>query len=74
MGKIEMGLLGSIKELLGNIMTNGVKVNSEVAKKRLQICLKCPHLLMKTGSCKKCGCFVSVKTQYADQFCKLGKW
>ena len=69
-----MSLLSSIKDLIGNMMTDGVKVHPDIAKKRLQICLKCPYLLKRTGSCKKCGCFVNIKTQYADQSCKLEKW
>ena len=73
-----MGVLTSMlypmKELIGSIMTNGIKVSPEIAKKRLKICKSCPHLLKRTGNCKKCGCFVDVKTLYQDQYCKLGKW
>ena len=69
-----MGLLDAVKDLIGNIFTDGVKVADNIAKKRLAICNRCPHLLKRTGNCKKCGCFVSVKVLYADQRCSLGKW
>jgi len=67
-----MNLLGSIKDFIGNIMTDGVKVSEDIAKRRLQICKKCPHLF-KTN-CTRCGCFVKIKTEYADQECPIKKW
>ena len=30
--------------------------------------------LMKTGNCKLCGCFVDLKTEYAEEGCPTGKW
>jgi hypothetical protein len=69
-----MGLLDAIKEIAGKIFTNGVLVSQEVAKWRLQICKKCPHLIKRTKNCSKCLCFVDAKVKYADQRCKLGKW
>jgi len=67
-------LLKPVKQIAGKIMTNGVKVSSALAQRRLAVCRSCSHLLKTTGNCKKCGCFVDVKTKYADQNCPVGKW
>jgi len=72
MGKV-MGLLDTVKELAGKIFTNGIKVEPEIARKRLRICKSCKFLL-RTGNCKKCLCFVDEKTKYKDQRCPVGKW
>jgi|1_EtaG_2_1085319.scaffolds.fasta_scaffold307932_2 hypothetical protein len=49
------------------------KVMPIVRQKRLEVCNKCDELL-KTGNCKKCGCFVSDKTKYKGERCPLNKW
>lgn len=66
-------VLSPVKKVAEKVMTNGVKVSSQIAKKRLQICNSCPHLTKTTRNCKKCLCFVDAKVKYADQKCKLGK-
>ena len=67
-------LLSPLKNVGANIFTNGIKVSPQLARQRLAICMKCPHLFKPTGNCLKCGCFVDVKTKYVDQKCKIGKW
>tara|TARA_Y100000593_G_scaffold92989_1_gene186290 strand:- start:24 stop:434 length:411 start_codon:yes stop_codon:yes gene_type:complete len=55
----------------------------EIAQKRWEICLECPHLLYdetnpdtnkKDGRCTHCGCFMNVKVHYATAECPIGKW
>jgi len=46
----------------------------EEYKARLNICLNCPELIKFTKQCKKCGCFMSVKTKLKESSCPLGKW
>ena len=41
---------------------------------RMDECLKCEHLIKTTKSCKKCGCFMRVKTKFRTAKCPIGKW
>jgi hypothetical protein len=49
-------------------------VDESISKKRLDICLSCPELFQLTKQCKKCGCFMSMKTKLENAECPLGKW
>ena len=46
----------------------------EVSNARYDICLKCPELVAFTKQCKKCGCFMGLKTKLENAKCPLGKW
>jgi len=46
----------------------------EESNRRLDICRQCPELIKITNQCKKCGCFMSVKTMLESARCPLGKW
>ncbi len=50
------------------------KVSDEVRGFRLNTCRVCPELFEPTKQCKKCGCFVTLKTEYKNEQCPLGKW
>ena len=50
------------------------RVTDNVAEERYSICLGCPELLKLTKQCKKCGCFMSVKTRLKNASCPIGKW
>ena len=45
-----------------------------VAENRMNICKSCPELIKLTTTCKKCGCFMAVKTKLTGAVCPLGKW
>jgi hypothetical protein len=45
-----------------------------VSRERYSICQSCPELVKLTKQCKKCGCFMAVKTKLAEAVCPLGKW
>jgi hypothetical protein len=49
------------------------KVGETISKERMSICNACTELL-PTGNCKKCGCFMSLKTKLPHAFCPLNKW
>jgi hypothetical protein len=51
-----------------------VYVSEEIAKERFEICLGCPSLIQLTKQCKKCGCFMSVKSKMETAKCPIGKW
>ena len=50
------------------------KVSDSVREKRMNICKQCPEMLKMTTTCKKCGCFMNVKTRLAKSECPLKKW
>ena len=49
-------------------------VEESVAKDRFDICKSCPELIKLTSQCKKCGCFMKVKTTMAHATCPIDKW
>lgn len=68
-GEMFSGLASSIRA----IIKSGVEVVSiEEHQRRFKICLECEHLVF--GNCKKCRCFMRLKTKYAAVSCKIGKW
>jgi hypothetical protein len=46
----------------------------EVAQYRLEICKGCEFYRAKTNQCKKCGCFMKLKTLLEKSKCPIGKW
>ena len=55
-------------------MIDGIKVSKEIQAQRISICNSCEHLFKPTNTCKKCGCFMDVKTWLAPASCPIGKW
>jgi len=53
---------------------NQEKITEEEVKVRLSICEECPELIKLTYQCKKCGCFMGLKTKLKAATCPLGKW
>lgn len=56
------------------INPNVEKVTDEVAAARFSICAGCEHLTKTTNQCKKCGCFMHLKTKLEKATCPIGKW
>lgn len=48
--------------------------DEEKANERFSICKACPELVKLTKQCKKCGCFMAVKSKLENAKCPLGKW
>ena len=46
----------------------------EKSNMRFEICKSCPELIQITNQCKKCGCFMNLKTKLEKAVCPLGKW
>jgi len=46
----------------------------EVSNDRFDICLQCPELIQLSKQCKKCGCFMALKTKIESAKCPIGKW
>jgi hypothetical protein len=49
-------------------------VTKDVSEQRFSICKSCPELINLTKQCKKCGCFMTVKSKMKIATCPLGKW
>lgn len=50
------------------------RVEDEIQKDRMSICIECPHLIKLTKQCTKCGCFMEAKTRLPHSTCPIGKW
>jgi hypothetical protein len=48
--------------------------DEQKAKDRFSICKACPELIKVTSTCKKCGCFMKIKTKLEKAVCPIGKW
>ena len=48
--------------------------SDDLAESRYEICKACPELIQLTKTCKKCGCFMAVKTKMETSTCPIGKW
>jgi len=46
----------------------------EESNRRFEICKACPELIRLTKQCKKCGCFMAVKTKIQSAVCPMEKW
>lgn len=53
---------------------NTIKVEDTVSKTRMDICKSCPEFVRLTNQCKKCGCFMEIKTTMEQAKCPIGKW
>ena len=42
--------------------------------KRFSMCQGCEHFISTTSQCKKCLCFMKVKTKLVTSRCPIGKW
>ena len=48
--------------------------NKDLIEERLAICNECPFLNKNLMKCKKCGCFMKLKTTLHEAKCPLDKW
>jgi hypothetical protein len=48
--------------------------DENLGRERFEICKSCPQLIELTGNCKKCGCFMALKTKLQAAVCPIGKW
>lgn len=48
--------------------------NLNINEKRFEICKSCVFYNKNIGICKKCGCFMLLKTQLIDAECPIKKW
>lgn len=46
----------------------------ELSEYRLSICKGCEHFRQVAQTCKKCGCFMKLKTTLEKARCPIGRW
>jgi hypothetical protein len=56
------------------INSNVEWTSEEESSRRFEICKQCPELIKLTTQCKKCGCFMKVKSKLEKASCPIGKW
>jgi hypothetical protein len=53
---------------------NKPRSSEELAEYRLEICRGCEFYRKLSNTCKKCGCFMKLKTTLEHAKCPIGKW
>lgn len=53
---------------------NKPKAEKDLSLSRLEICVNCEFYRSRTNQCKKCGCFMKLKTTLEHAKCPIGKW
>lgn len=46
----------------------------DLMEERMAICRECPFFNPRSVRCRKCGCFMSLKTTLKQAKCPEGKW
>ena len=50
------------------------RVSAQVKAERLSACEGCEFFFKLSRNCRKCGCFMDLKTQLPHAECPVGKW
>lgn len=53
---------------------NQPRSTEELHLARFDICKACEYFRPKSETCKKCGCFMKLKTKLENAKCPVGKW
>ena len=53
---------------------NQPRSQEDLVNSRLEICRACEYFRPKTETCRKCGCFMKLKTMLEKAKCPIGKW
>jgi hypothetical protein len=61
----------NIKEMISG---NSIMVEEAVSSSRLEICKKCDFFDNANNRCKKCGCYMEIKTKLRIEKCPVNKW
>jgi predicted Zn-ribbon and HTH transcriptional regulator len=65
---IVQAALSAKKEIMALVVSDDIK------ESRMATCNSCEFLFTPTMQCRKCGCFVEIKTAVAPFKCPIGKW
>lgn len=53
---------------------NKPRSSEELAEYRLEICNSCEFFRPRPQTCRKCGCFMKLKSALEQAKCPIGKW
>jgi hypothetical protein len=53
---------------------NEKRSNEEEFERRMDICRSCEFFRANTQTCRKCGCFMKLKTKLERAHCPIKKW
>ena len=65
-------LLGSLIDTAKKVVKDPVPVPDIVQEERMSTCRQCSQF--RDGKCLQCGCYMRLKTKFAEVECPLGKW
>lgn len=51
-----------------------VRASASEIDRRLAICKTCEHFVDNPMKCRKCGCFLNLKTRLETEHCPIAKW
>jgi hypothetical protein len=57
-----------------DLFNGSERTPDEIAQSRLEICQGCEFFKKNGSRCKKCGCFMKLKTLIEKSRCPIGKW
>jgi hypothetical protein len=57
-----------------NLLNKHNYIDKIESEKRMNICLGCEHLIKLTHQCRRCTCFMDLKTRLKDATCPIEKW
>lgn len=57
-----------------DLINGSTRTPEEIAEYRLKICQGCEFFKKNGSRCKKCGCFMKLKTLIEKSRCPIGKW
>jgi hypothetical protein len=57
-----------------DLVNGSARSPEEIVEYRLGICKGCDWFRANTQTCKKCGCFMKLKTLLEKSKCPIGKW
>ena len=61
-------------ELATYIANGSPNVTTEDYVSRLEVCESCPHFMVQSARCGKCGCLMEHKAKMKTSDCPIGKW
>lgn len=69
-----MSFIQNIKNKITEFQETRILTSDEQSEHRYKICQSCEHFRPSTTQCKKCGCFMKIKTKIEAFSCPIDKW
>lgn len=73
-------MINQIQEKIGELAEKATEIDlnltvpDKIAESRMSICNSCEHLYKPASTCRKCGCFMTLKTKLKFASCPINKW